>query len=61
MYYGTRLSKVVPFVKLLGHMAGMMSMNIHLKGVLGLGGVFDLYFYLLWIYDMMCRKGPDLH
>ena len=36
------LSSPVSFVKLLEDVAGMMSMNTHLKGVLDFRGVFDL-------------------
>ena len=44
------LLKVVSFVKLLEDMAGMISMNTHLKSVLGFRAVFDLYF--LFIVDI---------
>ena len=54
------VAKIVSFVKLLEGMAGIMSMNTHLKGVLGFRGVFDLDFYLLWISDMMFIMGQDL-
>ena len=49
------------FVNVFEDVAGMMYMDTHLKGVLGFRGVIDLYFiYLLWRYDMMCKKGQDL-
>ena len=48
------------FVKLLEDVTGMMSMNIHLKGLLYFRGGFDLYSKLLWISGMMCRMGLDL-
>ena len=54
------------FVKLVGYMAGMMSINNHLKGVLsfsgilGFSGVFDIKYLLIFISGMMCRKCQDI-
>ena len=50
----------MPFVKLLEDVDDIMSMNTNLKYILGLKGFFNIYFYLLSISDMMCRKGQDL-
>ena len=44
------MSKVVYFVKLLEDVTSMISINTHLKGVLGFIDVFDLYF--LFIVDI---------
>ena len=54
------LAKIVSSVKLLEYVDGMISMNTHLKGVLGFRGVFDIEFYLLWRYDILCRMGQDI-
>ena len=48
------------FVKNFEDMVGMMSMETHLKCVLGFRGVVDIDFYILWISDMMCRKDQYL-
>ena len=51
---------MVYFVNILEDMAGMVSMNTHLKGVLVFSGVFDIGFCGLFRYDIMFRKGRDL-
>ena len=51
---------MVYFVNILEDMAGMVSMNTHLKGVLVFSGVFDIVFCGLFRYDNMFRKGQDL-